>query len=100
MAQSVFKPDRLSRPARQVAVTALVAAAAACRWIKERLRVNAVIAIFGLTLIGVAFGSVIVLSRIDRQHTIDNAIRQNSNLALAFEEHTIRTLKGVDAVTL
>ena len=81
-------------------MTALVAAAAACRWIKERLRVNAVIAIFGLTLIGVAFGSVIVLSRIDRQHTIDNAIRQNSNLALAFEEHTIRTLKGVDAVTL
>src|ERR1700737_2959240 len=33
----------------------------------------------------------------ERAGTIAGAIRQNSNLARAIEEHSIRTIKGVDA---
>jgi diguanylate cyclase (GGDEF)-like protein/PAS domain S-box-containing protein len=92
-------PVKDTRTARKRSA-AFVAVRSACRRLTRRVGVNAVVAIFGLTLIGIAVGSVIVRSQTERQKTIDNAIRQNSNLALVFEEHTIRTLKGVDAVTL
>ncbi len=72
----------------------------AWRRLRARLSVNAGIAIFSLSVIVIVFGSVIANSQSERQKTIENAVRQNSNLALAIEEHTIRTLKGVDAVTL
>ncbi len=75
-------------------------AAAAGRALKARLGVKAGIVICGLMLIATVYGSVIVSLQNERQKTIENAIRQNANLALAFEEHAIRTLKGVDAVAL
>lgn len=37
--------------------------------------------------------------RSEREEAIATAIKQNSNLAVAYEEHVIRTLKGLDAVT-
>lgn len=70
------------------------------RWLQARLGVKTGIAIFGLTLIAMVVYGVTASLQGERERTIDNAIRQNSNLALAFEEHAIRTLKGVDAVTL
>ena len=43
---------------------------------------------------------VVTLERIsyEREEAIQDAIRHNSNLAVAFEEHTIRTLRGLDRV--
>jgi diguanylate cyclase (GGDEF)-like protein/PAS domain S-box-containing protein len=43
---------------------------------------------------------IVTLERIsyEREEAIQDAIRHNSNLAVAFEEHTIRTLRGLDRV--
>jgi hypothetical protein len=70
------------------------------RWLKLRLGMNAVIAAFCLALVGITWSVVIAQAQLDRQKAIDNTFKQNSNLAKAFEEQTIRTLKGVDAAAL
>ncbi len=48
----------------------------------------------------VMLGWALTLERIryEREDAVQGAIRQNANLALAFEEHTKRTLRGVDRV--
>ncbi len=45
-----------------------------------------------------AAGWAITLERIDYEYdsALENAVRQNDNLALAYEQHTIRTLEAVD----
>lgn len=53
-----------------------------------------------LALIGIVWAVAIERARFERDNTIADALRQNSNLAIAFEEHTIRTLKGVDQAVL
>jgi len=53
-----------------------------------------------LALIGVVWAVAIERARFERQNTIAETARQNSNLAIAFEEQTIRTLKGVDQAVL
>jgi PAS domain S-box-containing protein len=68
--------------------------------ITRRHGINAVIAAFCLALIGIFWAAVVTLIELDRRATIENAIKQNSNLARAFEEHTIRTIKGFDAAVL
>ena len=70
------------------------------RWLKRRPDMNAVIAVFCLALVVIVWSVVIAQAQLDRQKAIDNAFKQNSNLAKAFEEQTIRTLKGVDSATL
>ena len=51
-----------------------------------------------LMLIALLWSAVIVRSQIERQETIAATVTQNSNLVKAFEEHTIRSIKGVDAI--
>ena len=46
------------------------------------------------------WAAVIVQTKSERRETIAYAVQRNSNLAMAFEEHTYRTLKGIDAATL
>src|ERR1051326_7049233 len=70
------------------------------RWLSRRLGMNAVIAGFCLALIGITWSAVLIQSQLDRQKAIAGAFRQNSNLARAFEEQAIRTLKAVDSATL
>src|SRR5258706_8682950 len=70
------------------------------RWLKRRLGMNFVIVTFCLTLVAITWGAVVAQSQLDRQKAIDNAFKQNSNLAKAFEEQAVRTLKGVDAAGL
>ena len=58
------------------------------------------------TLHAIAAGCLVVIAAVwaitlerlsyERGETIAEAERRNSNLALAFEEHTVRTLKGID----
>ena len=46
----------------------------------------------------IAIGWAITLERIsfEREQAVEAAVRQNDNLALAFEEHSVRTIKGLD----
>jgi uncharacterized membrane protein YvbJ len=70
------------------------------RWLTKWSRLNIAIAAFCLVLIGAIWTAVVVQTQVNRAETIANAIRQNSNLALALEEHSVRTIKGVDAAAL
>jgi len=76
-----------------------IAIGAIGRWFKTSLGINAAIVACSLTLIAVIWTIVIVQLQSEREETIAGAIKQNSNLVRAFEEHTTRTVKGVDAVT-
>jgi len=58
------------------------------------------ITVFGLMLIGALWGMVLAEERTEREEAIASAVRQNSNLAIAYEEHVARTLKGLDSVLL
>jgi diguanylate cyclase (GGDEF)-like protein/PAS domain S-box-containing protein len=92
-------PELSTRPARAEAKRSWLAGKPERRWL-TRLDRNSAIAIFGLALIGVVWGGVISAVQYEREEAIENVIRQNSNLAKAFEEQTIRTIKGVDAAAL
>ncbi len=70
------------------------------RGVSLRSGMNGVIAVFCVVLIAIVWTAVFAQIEIDRQTTIDKAVTQNSNLVKAFEEHTIRTIKGIDAATL
>src|ERR1700738_3074825 len=70
------------------------------RWLTTPLGINAAIGAFSLALIVAIWGAVIVQTKGERADAVSHAIKQNSNLAMAFEEHTFRTLKGIDAATM
>src|ERR1035437_1775886 len=67
---------------------------------RKHSRANVAIVLSCLALIGIAWVWTLDRVTFERAETVANAIRQNKNLALAFEEHTIRTLKGVDQAVL
>ncbi|MGZ5162927.1 MAG: bifunctional diguanylate cyclase/phosphodiesterase [Burkholderiales bacterium] len=69
-------------------------------WLTTPLGVSAAIGAFSLALIVSMWAAVIVQTKSERDETVLSAIQQNSNLAMAFEEHTYRTIKGIDAATL
>ena len=53
-----------------------------------------------LALIGVVWAVTVERVRFERGETIASAVKQNANLAIALEEHTVRTLRGVDLALL
>ena len=55
---------------------------------------------FALVLIGALWGVLLAQERSDREDVIAVAIKQNSNLAFAYEEHVARTLKSLDGILL
>lgn len=55
---------------------------------------------FGLLLIGTLWWLVLSEEKAEREEIVSAAIKQNSNLAVAYEEHVSRTLKGLDGVLL
>ena len=59
---------------------------------------NAVIAGVCLAAIGLMWIAVIAQARFERGEAIAAAIERNSNLTVAFEEFTVRTIDGADAV--
>jgi len=61
---------------------------------------NVAIVLSSLALIGIAWAWTIDRATFERAETVATAIKQNENLALAFEEHTVRTIKGVDQAVL
>lgn len=61
---------------------------------------NSAIVLCCLAMLGTAWTLAIERVSFERGDTIAAAVKQNANLAIAFEEHTIRTLKGIDQAVL
>lgn len=61
---------------------------------------NSAIMLSCLALLGIAWAVTIERVSFERGDTIAAAARENANLVIAFEEHTIRTLKGIDQAVL
>jgi PAS domain S-box-containing protein len=59
---------------------------------------NAAIAGVCLTAIALMWVAVIAQARFERREAVAAAIERNANLAVAFEEFTVRTIEGADAV--
>jgi hypothetical protein len=66
-------------------------------WFATNRGVKTAIVLFNVILIGILWYAVFELVRIERQNTINTAIARNSNLVIAFEQYTIRTLESADA---
>jgi len=62
--------------------------------------VTVAIVIFALLLIGGLWTMILTEERSERDEVIASVVKQNSNLAVAYEEHVARTLKGLDGVLL
>jgi diguanylate cyclase (GGDEF)-like protein/PAS domain S-box-containing protein len=91
-------PDGQSPIAQTVAADSAFTRNIVWRWLTAHAGVNAEITVFCLMFIGAIWTAVIISAQSKRADTIASVFRQNSNLAIAYEEQTIRTLKGVDAV--
>ena len=68
------------------------------RWFSTKLGVNTAIATFNAILIGVLWNAAFGLLQTEREDTIRAAIDRNDNLAVAFEQYTVRTLESANAV--
>ena len=53
-----------------------------------------------IVVVGVVWTTVLDRIEFERSETVADAVKQNANLAIAFEEHTVRTLKGIDQTLL
>lgn len=60
--------------------------------------INLAIIVFNAALIAAVWIAVLEVARIDRQETIKSAIGRNDNLAIAFEQYTVRTIESADAI--
>lgn len=70
------------------------------RWIGVWAGLNASIALFTLLLICALWSVVFLAQRAERGEVIATAVKQNTNLAIAYEEHVVRTLKVLDGALL
>ena len=68
--------------------------------VSRRLGMHHAIVAVTLVLVGAIWAAAVWQSQRERESAIDAAYRQNSNLAIAFEEHTVRALAGVDEAVL
>ena len=93
MEHTISKLNALSRSARAVGTRTLVAGRSAWRRLTRPLGMNAVIATFCAALLIAIWSGAIIGAQREREKAIAAAIRQNSNLAAAFEEQTIRMIK-------
>lgn len=70
------------------------------RVLSHRSGMSVAVVAFALILIGALWGVLLAQERADREDVIAAAIKQNSNLAVAYEEHLVRTLKSLDSILL
>ncbi|MGV3627002.1 MAG: diguanylate cyclase [Betaproteobacteria bacterium] len=70
------------------------------RWLIARAELNTAIALFTLLLICALWAAVVLEQRAERSEVIASAVNQNANLAVAYEEHIVRTLKVLDSALL
>ena len=69
-------------------------------WTSNIRNISTVTVIFGIVLLGVIWVGLYCKVQSERQLEIDNAIKETATYARMFEEHTIRTLRGLDEITL
>ena len=62
--------------------------------------ISTVAVIFGIVLLCFIWGGLYYKVQGERQLEIDNAIDDTSHYARTFEEHTVRTIRGLDQVML
>lgn len=74
--------------------------AAIRRWLGKHVEMNVSIGLFSAALIGALWVAVIAEQHDGRNEVIAAAVKQNTNLAVAYEEHIVRTLKGLDGALL
>lgn len=70
------------------------------QWLKKRGDVNAAIVVFSILLIAALWGTVILEDQSEYHDAIATAVKQHSNLAVAYEENVARTLERLDAIAL
>jgi len=70
------------------------------RWLMARTNVSVGIVLFSAVLIALLWTVVLLEQRTGREEVIVAAVRQNTNLAVAYEEHIVRTLKGLDGALM
>jgi hypothetical protein len=70
------------------------------RWFSTHDGLNVAIALFTLLLLGALWAAVITEKRAERDAVIAAAINQNTNVAVAYEENIVRTLKLLDGAML
>src|SRR4051794_22045439 len=68
--------------------------------LKRASGIEGAIVAVSLALVAAIWGAAVSQTDRERQNAIEEAYRQNSNLAIAFEEHTVRTVRGVDEAVL
>lgn len=74
--------------------------AALRHWFGARAGMDAAIGLFSAVLIGALWAVVITEQHAGRSEVVAAAVKQNTNLAVAYEEHVVRTLKGLDGALL
>jgi diguanylate cyclase (GGDEF)-like protein/PAS domain S-box-containing protein len=67
-------------------------------WFSTGRGVKTAIVLFNAILIGILWAAVFERVRIERQNTVNAAIDRNDNIAIVFEQYTIRTIESADAV--
>ncbi|MEO8752079.1 MAG: EAL domain-containing protein, partial [Casimicrobiaceae bacterium] len=85
-------------PPALVASTTRVSRDVAQSLLKRSLGLDAIVVGVCLLAIGALWLSVIAGARFDRDEAINNAVRHNDNLAVAFEQYTVRTIQNADAI--
>lgn len=70
----------------------------AARWSPTGIGVNLAIVVFNAALIGVVWIAFFEIVSVDRKETVNAAVDRNNNLAIAFEQYTVRTIESADAV--
>ena len=68
------------------------------RWSPTSIGVNLAIVVFNAALIGVVWIAFFEIVTVDRKETVNAAVDRNNNLAIAFEQYTVRTIESADAV--
>ena len=64
------------------------------------LGLSAIVVAFGLVLLSVLWSVVLTEERVEHNEIVTAAVKQHSNLAVAYEEHVVRTLSGLDSALL
>lgn len=67
---------------------------------RRGLGLSVAVVAFGLILVSVLWSVVLTEERTERDEVISAAVKQHSNLAVAYEEHVVRTLAGLDSALL
>src|ERR1700676_1061384 len=65
------------------------------RRLSDSPRGNFAIALFCTVVVGIVWATALDRIEFERSQTVAEVMKQNANLAIAFEEHTVRNLKGV-----